>query len=58
MTTTHGWRKSSHSSGSNANCVEVRAGTRVSVRDTKNRASGQLAVPAAAWAAFIGQVTR
>lgn len=52
-TTAHaGWRTSTYSGSSGGNCVEVRPGTRVGVRDTKNRNRGQLAVPATAWAAF------
>jgi len=50
------WRKSSYTS--NDNCVEFRApadsGDAVDVRDTKDRAGGQLAVTPAAWSAFIG----
>jgi Domain of unknown function (DUF397) len=54
----NGWRKSSYSSETNS-CVEVRS-TQVGadVRDTKNRDGGHLAVPAAAWSAFLERATR
>lgn len=46
------WRKSSHSETND--CVEVKPDVgEVGVRDTKDRAGGQLAVPAAAWQAAI-----
>lgn len=47
------WRKSSYSTGSGQNCVEVGpAEACIGVRDTKNRSAGTLAVPRSAWAAF------
>ena len=50
------WRKSSRSTaeGNNGNCVEVAFADRVvAVRDSKNPAAGNLAVPTAAFAAFL-----
>lgn len=51
------WRKSSYSGNNGGDCVEVadRDNT-VMVRDTKSRESGHLAVDAAAWARFVGDV--
>lgn len=47
------WRKSSYSTPSGSNCVEVGPATAyVGVRDTKNRTAGVLAVSRATWAAF------
>jgi Domain of unknown function (DUF397) len=51
MIVTRSWRKSSYSANQ-SECVEVRTGDIVGVRDTKSRRLGQLAVPAAAWLAF------
>lgn len=51
------WRKSSYSNGAGANCVEV--GTAIAgvlIRDTTDRASATLAVPAAAWHALLAQL--
>jgi hypothetical protein len=50
------WRKSTYSGGSE-NCVEVATGDVVGVRDTKDRAGGQLAVGAEQWSAFLATVT-
>lgn len=48
------WYKSTYSQGSGASCVEVaRGGGAVGVRDSTRRAAGRLAVPAAAFAAFL-----
>ncbi|PDP85365.1 DUF397 domain-containing protein [Glycomyces fuscus] len=47
------WHKSSYSAGTD-NCVEVAEGVVTGVRDTQNRESGHLDVPAAAWAALVG----
>ncbi|TCP54202.1 uncharacterized protein DUF397 [Tamaricihabitans halophyticus] len=50
------WRTSSYS-GSNGACVEVaRADGAVQVRDTKNRAGGQLTIPGAAWRALLDEL--
>jgi hypothetical protein len=47
------WR-TSRRSGSNGQCVEVRAmNERIDVRDTKNRDGGQLSFSPEAWTAFI-----
>ncbi|MFH8572309.1 DUF397 domain-containing protein [Streptomyces sp. NPDC017993] len=48
------WRKSSHSSGDSGDCIEIAAcPTTIHIRDSKNADGPQLAVPAAAWAAFV-----
>ena len=47
------WRKSTHSDGSGGNCVEVVATGTVLVRDTTDRDGFALAMPAAAWSAFM-----
>ncbi|MGH3625759.1 MAG: DUF397 domain-containing protein [Sciscionella sp.] len=53
MSTAFQWRKSSHSSGTNA-CVEIAQDTMCTyVRDTKNRAAGALTFAANEWAAFL-----
>ncbi|MFE0027191.1 DUF397 domain-containing protein [Amycolatopsis sp. NPDC059021] len=52
------WQKPTRSEGAN-NCVEVAVVPEaVGVRDTKDRASGQLAVPPSAWAAFLGHLAQ
>ncbi|HEV7978796.1 DUF397 domain-containing protein [Amycolatopsis sp.] len=53
MSSDAGWFKSSYSSGGNDSCVEVRISTAVEVRDTKDRDSGSLHLPASAWEAFL-----
>jgi hypothetical protein len=50
------WRKSSYSSSTGGNCVEVATGDRVLVRDTANRDSITLAVSASAWSTFLATV--
>ena len=51
------WRKSSYSSS--GNCVEVAsAGDAVRVRDTKDPAGLQLALPGARWADFVAACRR
>ncbi|MFH8558543.1 DUF397 domain-containing protein [Streptomyces celluloflavus] len=48
------WRKSSYSGSSGDSCVEIATSpTTVHIRDSKNTAGPQLAVPADAWAAFV-----
>ncbi|MEU6362195.1 DUF397 domain-containing protein [Streptomyces albidoflavus] len=55
------WHKSSYSGGAGETCVEQGfdvTAERVGVRDTKRGdESPVLAFPAAAWAAFVGEVT-
>ncbi|MGW4484264.1 DUF397 domain-containing protein [Amycolatopsis sp. NPDC004368] len=54
-----GWRKSSYSSGGADNCVEVGFDARVTgVRDTKDRAAGNLTVAPVAWSAFLESVAK
>ncbi|MFE6743053.1 DUF397 domain-containing protein [Streptomyces tubercidicus] len=49
------WRKSSYSSGDGDDCVEIAAcPTTVHIRDSKDKAGPQLAVPAETWGAFVG----
>jgi hypothetical protein len=47
-----GWFKTSRSPD-NQDCVEVKFGAAVDIRDTKDRDGGQLALPASAWSAFL-----
>ena len=46
------WRKSSYSSGSGGQCVEVASGADVMIRDTTDRDGGTLAFTADAWQRF------
>jgi hypothetical protein len=50
------WRKSTYSSGSSGNCVEVAAAGVILVRDTTNWAGGTLVVSASAWSAFAASL--
>lgn len=50
------WRKSTYSDDPVNNCVEVAMGPVVGVRDTKDRAGGQLALTRTAWDAFLTTV--
>jgi hypothetical protein len=51
----HEWHKSSYS-GNTGNCVEVAEGPVTGIRDTQNRESGHLAVPAPEWTALMNAV--
>ncbi|MFB7322558.1 DUF397 domain-containing protein [Streptomyces sp. NPDC056190] len=49
------WFKSSYSSGTDGDCVEVATcPTTIHVRDSKNTAGAQLALSPTAWSKFIG----
>jgi Domain of unknown function (DUF397) len=48
------WRKSSYSTGSGGDCVEVASADGVMVRDTTDRDGTMLSVPASAWETFLG----
>ncbi|WP_433696783.1 DUF397 domain-containing protein [Nocardiopsis sp. CA-288880] len=50
------WHKSSYSDGSGGNCVEVREGLVTGIRDTQNRAQGQIDLPSAEWIALMSTV--
>ncbi|OBQ49650.1 DUF397 domain-containing protein [Streptomyces sp. H-KF8] len=53
------WFKSSYSSGSGGDCVEVAdAGAAVLVRDSKRPEAAILTVPATQWTAFVRMATR
>ncbi|MFJ7043910.1 DUF397 domain-containing protein [Streptomyces sp. NPDC101112] len=54
------WRKSSHSGGTSAECVEVSDDLPgvVPVRDSKNPAGGVLLLGATAWSAFVAAAGR
>lgn len=55
MTKISNWRKSTRSNGSNGSCVEVGTTTSVvAVRDTKDRAGGQIEFSRSDWSAFTG----
>jgi uncharacterized protein DUF397 len=52
MTNSTGWFKSSWSTETQ-DCVEVRLGDEVGVRDSKAPSDGQLSVDSGAWGAFL-----
>ncbi|MEU5088009.1 DUF397 domain-containing protein [Streptomyces sp. NPDC021356] len=53
------WFKSSYSSGSGDNCIEVAlTPVTVHVRDTKDRPRASLALSPTAWNAFLTHATR
>ncbi|MFF8591345.1 DUF397 domain-containing protein [Streptomyces sp. NPDC015220] len=53
------WHKSSYSSGSGGDCVEVAStGRAVHVRDSKRPGEATLNVSADQWAAFVGMAVR
>lgn len=53
-----GWRTSSYSGGVQSNCVEVRPGRVIGVRDSKDRSGGVLRVTPRTWRNFVAVVTR
>ncbi|MGW5715140.1 DUF397 domain-containing protein [Amycolatopsis sp. NPDC003865] len=55
MTNSTGWFKSSWSSETQ-DCVEVRLGDEVGVRDSKAPSDGQLSVGQAAWVALLASL--
>jgi len=56
--TSQTWRRSSYSTGSGGNCVEVAASPAgpVAVRDSKDPAGPVLSFTSAGWSAFLGAV--
>ncbi|MDX3311212.1 DUF397 domain-containing protein [Streptomyces sp. ME08-AFT2] len=53
------WSKSSHSSGSSDNCVEVAAcPAQVHVRDSKVEGGPELTLSPAAWARFVAHAAK
>jgi hypothetical protein len=52
------WRKSTRSSSSGQNCVEIAANLPgiVAIRDSKNPDAAFLAVSRSAWAAFVADI--
>lgn len=53
------WSKSSYSTGSGGECIEVAVGPHaVHVRDSKDVARSGLAVDAEAWTTFVGFAAR
>lgn len=54
----NGWRKSTYSGNAQSQCVEVRPGTRVGVRDSKHRTGGTLDVRPTTWRTFVASITR
>lgn len=49
----NGWRKSSYSGNGGSACVQVKPGARIGLRDTKDRARGQLSVSVSAWRGLV-----
>ncbi|WP_410643259.1 DUF397 domain-containing protein [Amycolatopsis sp. lyj-346] len=56
MTNSTDWFKSSWSTETQ-DCVEVRLGDDIGVRDSKAPSDGQLSVDQAAWGAFLSRLT-
>ncbi|CAL9554391.1 hypothetical protein SUDANB15_04477 [Streptomyces sp. enrichment culture] len=53
------WFKSSYSSGSGGDCVEIAdAGTAVLIRDSKQPEAALLSVPTEQWTAFVRMAAR
>ncbi len=50
------WRKSTYSTGSGGDCVEVASDGMILVRDTANRDGGTLTFGAAAWERFLDTI--
>ncbi|HLU97733.1 MAG TPA: DUF397 domain-containing protein [Thermobifida alba] len=50
------FHKSSHSSGTGQNCVEVAEGRTTAVRDSQNRGRGHIAFSASEWSAFLADL--
>ncbi|MDA2813536.1 DUF397 domain-containing protein [Nocardiopsis sp. RSe5-2] len=50
------WHKSSHSAGAE-NCVEVRRGVVVAMRDTQHQGLGHLEFPRGEWEAFVASAS-
>jgi Domain of unknown function (DUF397) len=50
------WRKSSYSSTTGGNCVEVATSGTVRVRDTTDRMGVTLSVSGAAWTKFLATI--
>lgn len=50
------WRKSSYSTGSGGECIEVVSDDTVMVRDTTNRSGGTLEFSSAVWERFLGTI--
>ncbi len=54
-----GWRKSSYSSTNGGNCVETSNNSRdVLVRDSQDKDSAHLAVPASAWTSLTRRLRK
>lgn len=53
------WFKSSYSGGAGGECIEIApTPATIHIRDSKSPALGTLAVPPAAWSAFLGLARR
>jgi hypothetical protein len=50
------WRKSTYSDASGGQCIEVASDGMIVVRDTTDRDSFMLSVPAVAWAKFTASL--
>ncbi|PRY01566.1 DUF397 domain-containing protein [Allonocardiopsis opalescens] len=53
---TTGWRKSSYSNQEGGDCVEVKTGPGVLVRDSKNPDQPHLSFTVEQWSAFVATV--
>jgi hypothetical protein len=52
------WHSSSYSDGNGGQCVEVAEGRTTLVRDTRNRDTATLTVPAREWIALLNDLDR